>query len=317
MRIDKLASLIAFALLLSACGGGKGSAIKTRSFPNVQIPAVYSTEEDIITYLQNHYWDKFLSTDTIWPSDSLTVNGVSEEALEEAFSSFVALTESLDIQAGRKAMAAFFTALENYQEADTSSTAFRKLSGLVTKYYYDPNSPYRNEDLYLPFVSRLAESRFTEESQRSALRFDAKQCALNPIGLPAADFRFVDIKGRFHHLYDIRGEYTLLFFSNPGCEACKEIIDILNGAEDVQELIATGKLAVANIYIDENRDEWKSYQDHYPDSWYNGYDPDYIIRGSLLYSVRAIPSLYLLDRDKRVIFKDAPQESIFAFLKEL
>ena len=34
----------------------------------------------------------------------------------------------------------------------------------------------------------------------------------------------------------------------------------------------------------------------------------------LLYNVRAIPSLYLLDRDKTVLLKDAPEDRVFAAL---
>ena len=36
-----------------------------------------------------------------------------------------------------------------------------------------------------------------------------------------------------------------------------------------------------------------------------------------IYNVRAIPSLYLLDREKRVILKDAPQDKVFEKLAAL
>jgi hypothetical protein len=55
----------------------------------------------------------------------------------------------------------------------------------------------------------------------------------------------------------------------------------------------------------------------YPEQWYNGYDPDMVIRNELLYDVRAIPSLYLLDRKKNVIFKDAPEQKVFSYLENL
>ncbi|MBQ5850964.1 MAG: hypothetical protein IIW54_09160, partial [Lachnospiraceae bacterium] len=35
-----------------------------------------------------------------------------------------------------------------------------------------------------------------------------------------------------------------------------------------------------------------------------------VIRNDELYSVRAIPSLYLLDKEKRVILKDAPENKM-------
>jgi ribonucleotide reductase alpha subunit len=78
--------------------------------------------------------------------------------------------------------------------------------------------------------------------------------------------------------------------------------------------IADGRLAVVNIYIDEDIQAWRSYMPIYPEEWYNGFDPDYVIRNSDLYNVRAIPSLYLLDAEKRVIMKDAPEERLFRYL---
>ena len=78
----------------------------------------------------------------------------------------------------------------------------------------------------------------------------------------------------------------------------------------MEPMIASGELAVLNIYIDEDLGEWYNYMPIYPSSWYNGYDPDYAIRTDRLYDVRAIPSLYLLDSEKTVLMKDAPTEKI-------
>ncbi len=306
-----------------AASGTRGSrtsdeaVLRTRTFPTPQPPSVYDETQERVTWLQMHYWDSFLSTTELWPSDSTTVNGVPEDKFEESFATFVYLTEMTDIPAGRKALDRLFTLTETYQKADSSSTVFARMAETAEKYYYEPNSPYRNEDLYLAYIERLAASDLTPAARRKALEFDIRLCSLNPVGSPAADFRFTDIRGRTRTLYDIKADYTLLFFSNPGCEACKEIIENLNASEKVARLIAEKKLAVVNVYIDEDLDEWRSYQDYYPDSWYNGYDPDFVIRTDLLYSVRAIPSLYMLDSGKRVIMKDATPDNVFAFIDNL
>ena len=42
-----------------------------------------------------------------------------------------------------------------------------------------------------------------------------------------------------------------------------------------------------------------------------------VIRNEELYSVRAIPSLYLLDEEKRVILKDAPENKMMHYLVNL
>ena len=55
----------------------------------------------------------------------------------------------------------------------------------------------------------------------------------------------------------------------------------------------------------------------YPAEWFNGFDPDMVIRTETLYDVRAIPSLYLLDEDKTVIMKDAPEHKVFDYLGRL
>ena len=53
------------------------------------------------------------------------------------------------------------------------------------------------------------------------------------------------------------------------------------------------------------------------DGFENGFDPDFVIRTEDLYDVRAIPSLYLLDADKTVIMKDAPENRVFRYLASL
>ena len=146
---------------------------------------------------------------------------------------------------------------------------------------------------------------------------EAKMCSLNRIGRQAADFRFADRKGRMRNLYDIEAETILLFFSNPGCEACMNIINMLNGTPQVAELIAAGRLAVLNIYIDEDIQAWRSYMPIYPETWYNGFDPDLVLRGNDVYCVRAIPSLYVLDAQKKVILKDAPEQKVLDLLMSL
>jgi len=64
-------------------------------------------------------------------------------------------------------------------------------------------------------------------------------------------------------------------------------------------------------------DKWREYASVYPKNWYNGYDQSYIIRSDVTYNVRAIPSLYVLDSEKKVIMKDAPVEVVIPYLDNL
>lgn len=64
------------------------------------------------------------------------------------------------------------------------------------KYFYDPNSPFRNEDLYLPVAKGLASYGGLSPERRSAYGHTASMCSLNPVGQRAADFRFSDAEGK-------------------------------------------------------------------------------------------------------------------------
>lgn len=185
---------------------------------------------------------------------------------------------------------------------------------LVRKYLYDPNSPMRNEDLYLPFVKGLAQAESTPDSLRNFYRREALMCSKNQIGQKVPDFVFRTLKGKNIRLYDVPGEYVMLFFSNPGCQACKGIIEQVEYLQPVALAIEAGRLSVVNVYIDEDLKAWKEYAVNYPDNWYSGYDPKYILRSDELFNIRAIPSLYLLDADKKVIMKDAPTERVLMYL---
>ena len=321
MRSRGLALILA-AALAAACGtrqssSAGGSETSFRQFPVIQIPGMYIEPEDRAAYFGEHFWDSFLSVSDKYRCDSLTVNGISVEDLESQFSTFVSIIEEEEIGIGAAAVASLFQKVEAFQAASPESNVFEQFNRLADKYLYDPNSPFRNEDLYLPYLQGLVASPLTDPLLVPSYEHAARLCALNPVGSPAADFRFVDIAGRSHTLYGVKAEYTLLFFSNPGCTACKDIIDNLKTIQNVRDLLSEGRLAVVNVYIDEDIDAWRSYQEIYPKEWYNGYDPSFSIRSNLSYSVRAIPSLYLLDSKKNVIMKDAVEQNVFAFLAGL
>lgn len=312
------------ALVLCACGGGtdkdtsKGKAeFQALPFPDVQIPAMMTSREDALDFLAAHFWDDFVQPSRDYPSDSLLVSGVAVEVVEQKFADWTAVLDMVDLRTSEEAISSLYDKILACEKADASSNVFETFAGLFQKYFYDPNSPLRNEERYLAFVRKYAGYEGLLDVERKKYEREAGLCALNRIGMRAADFRFADRNGRIRNLYDIEAETTLLFFSNPGCEACMNIINMLNGAPAVSSLISQGRLAVLNIYIDEDIQAWRSYMPIYPDSWYNGFDPDMLLRSNEVYCVRAIPSLYLLDRDKKVIMKDAPEGVVMNYLTRL
>jgi len=309
--------LIAAVALVLSCGPRpkKSQPSAKRDFPAAEIPVMLEQPQERVGWLTEHFWDRFTDPSKVWESeDSTLVNGVEKEALERQMGVFVTLLEEVSLPQGQRSMEAFFNRLETFQQAHPKSNMLKETSALVTHYLYDPNSPVRSEDLYLPFVRRMATSSLIDAGMRTAYAWDTSMCEKNQTGTPAANFTFIDTKGVKRTLYGIKATYTLLIFGNPDCTACKEIMEQMDGIPEIDALIDSGKLKVADIYIDQEIEDWKKRAGSYPTRWINGYDPSYIIRGELLYSLRAIPSLYLLDRDKNVLLKDAPAEKVLNYL---
>lgn len=318
MAMNKRICILLLAVLAAAgCGQKKAERFTALPFPDITLPSMIQSQKDAAEYYAEHFWDNLTDPERVYPSDSLLVSGVRKEDVEQRFANWVSILDMVDLKTSEKAIKTLYEKALACEKKDTSSNVFETFEAFADKYMYDPNSPMRNEEYYLHYALRLASYPGFSSQEQAKYAHRAEGCALNRLGQKAADFRFADKAGKIRTLYGIDAPYTLLFFSNPGCEACLNIINMLKEEQKVSTMISDGTLAVLNIYIDEDLQGWRDYMPIYPETWYNGFDPDLVIRGDGLYSVRAIPSLYLLDKEKRVILKDAPENKMMSCLMNL
>ena len=307
--------LLLAVILAAGCGQGKKAEHFTAlPFPSSVPPGMMTDPQDRSEYLASHYWDGITDPSRTFPSDSILVSGVRRTDVEQKFADWTSILDMVPLKNAATAVSRLYDRALACERKNPSSNVFETFCDLTYKYLYDPNSPMRNEDIYYHFVKRLASYEGISLEMRDKYAYDAKMCSLNKVGTVAADFRFADKNGKIRTLHSIEAPVTLLFFSNPGCTMCYDIIQTLSGSEAISERIAAGQLAVLNIYIDEDLEGWRSYMPIYPENWYNGFDPDLVIRTENLYNVRAIPSLYLLDENKKVLFKDVPEQTLFRVL---
>ncbi|MBO7436636.1 MAG: DUF5106 domain-containing protein [Bacteroidaceae bacterium] len=169
----------------------------------------------------------------------------------------------------------------------------------------DPNSPLRDDELYLPVLRVRIASPFTDEATRERLRYRLDILSQNRIGHKANNIRYTLADGFEGTLYGIKAEYTLVFINNPGCELCRTVREEISASALLSGYIASGRLKVLAIYPDQDLDEWLRYRNEMPSGWINGYDRECVMRTDGTYNLAAIPSLYLLDKDKTVLVKDA------------
>ena len=314
MRISSVMAAVSAVLIVAGCGQRKAEQFQALPFPDVLPPAMMEDPQDRAEYMAQNMWNSLTDPSRTYPCDSLLVSGVRRTDVEQKFANWTQVLGMSSRPVAEKSVSRLYDRALACEKKDTSSNVFETFASLVDKYLFDPNSPLRDEDLYGAYASRLAAYEGYTEVQKEKYARDARLCALNKVGTKAADFRFADRRGKIRTLYGVEAPYTLLFFSNPGCEACMSIINVLKEDPQISGMISSGRLKVLNIYIDEDLDAWRSYMPIYPDEWYNGFDPDFVIRNEKLYNVRAIPSLYLLDSDKTVLLKDAPENRMFEYL---
>jgi thioredoxin-related protein len=120
----------------------------------------------------------------------------------------------------------------------------------------------------------------------------------------ANKFMYTMIDGRQKHLYAIDAKYTLLFFYNPECDACRQYKEVLATSAAVNDQIKKGALKVLAVYIDKDLSVWKRHLPEMPKNWLQGRDEDEYLFKHHVYDLHAIPTMYLLDRHKKVLLKD-------------
>ena len=214
----KIFCLLALCCLAGACGSGneKKQATASKNFQMIEVPSILDNPDDRAAYIGKNYWRNFDFTDT-------SLIG-KPEITEQAFADYVHIIEHMNAET---AAASVKTTLSK-AEADTAMYAH--FLALFEKYLYDPNSPMRNETLYITVLRVAIGSPKTSEAEKTRMRYRLDLAQRNRPEMPATDFTYTLASGKTGTLYDIDAEYLILFFNNPGCHACQETIDQINGS---------------------------------------------------------------------------------------
>lgn len=273
------------------------SLMAQTNFPLPQIPATITQPEERLDYLLNHYWDNYQFNDT---------TQVNKDLGEQGFADFLNVLGYGNDSLIDKATKLF------YNHAFSNSWGKKHYSEMINHYLDNPNSPLRNDAIYVHFLRNIRPYYANDAAARQRYTFKLTQAKKNLPGQPATDFTYAERNGQQGKMSDIQAKFTLLFFHDPDCENCKRIMPLA-----VQEsLLQRQDVKVLVIYADKDYDAWEKDIRSFPANWIDAYSPNGEILQKLLYFVPATPSFYLLDAEKKVIFKDAPLDTILAFLQQ-
>ncbi len=268
-----------------------------------QIPGHLTEPADRAEFLVEHYWDKFDFSDTVYCH--------IPEITEQAFVNFLDVLNYVSVERTH------FAVKSMLKKAEVNSTMYAYFIKLYDDYLYNWDSPMQNDEHYIPMLESLLASDKVSEKEKAR---PAKRLAFvkkNRVDSVANDFSYTDRTGEKGRLSSIKAPNTLLFFHNPGCEMCAEAMASLRESACIQSLVKDRQLVVLAIYPDEEVEAWRAHITDFPSEWLNGYDQGQIIEKEELYDLKAMPTIYLLDQDKRVVLKNVTAEWIEEYFKSL
>lgn len=306
-------SLISILLSICACANHNKRTYSTTAaqtavveyHPALELPLPEIPDSIRITshraaYLAEHFWDAMDFRDTLRSRNT--------DFMEQNFSNFISVLPLTYQPAQRAAVE------ELLYKAETDSVAYILLTDIAETYLYDPNSPMLSEDLYMLFLEKFIDSPILGEYGTLRYRWQLEAVRKNRPGTIAANFAYITPDNRKKTLYrtPTAGDLILVFY-DPDCEHCKETMTALQRDETLTRMISDNQLSVLAIHSGDSHELWAETALSLPPDWIAGYE-DGSMQEKGLYVFRAMPTLYLLGRNKRVILKDVPVERLIEWL---
>lgn len=315
MRLFRIALYALLSLVQISClqtGSGrnvsdkptvKNTAGETRpdDLPLPNIPDNITLPEERAAYIINHFWDGMDFNDTL--------RCRNQAFMEQNFVNFISLFPHTKQERLSQCIGKLLKA------ATVDTTGFKLVNDIAERYLDDPNSPIRNEEYYILFLEELLRLPGLPEAERVRPATRLKTAKKNRPGTKATDFAYTDRNGNRGTLHATQGKRLLLLFYDPACSHCSEILDGLRENAIIGNLIRRKELTVLAVYTEGDRKLWNETKNSLPQEWHVAIDDSRIAEHEL-YSLPAMPVIYMLDKDKKVLLKDpAPAVLEVYFMK--
>lgn len=273
-------------------------------FPRTQIPHYIATKEAAMEWLTLHWWDNY--------DFSAAQKRYTPEANKRGFVEFVSTLYVTSPECSFRAIE------EMMHKAAASEDGYWLFLEMAEEMLYAPQSPLRNDLLWEAFV-RHAVSKESPLDEPSKVRYRSllKLVSRNQLGILATDFAFTLPDGSDRRLHDIEAPFTVIYFYNPGCGECARTKEQIDASGYLDILHQRGLVEVLALHPDEDITEWRRQLHEMPQWWIVAYDKGQTINREGLYDLKAIPTIYLLDHEKRVLMKDPTVENFLAVLEGL
>jgi thiol-disulfide isomerase/thioredoxin len=162
------------------------------------------------------------------------------------------------------------------------------------------------DEIYLSGKADWVSKQFIED-----LRKQIELLRHNLIGMKAENIVMDSFNEVYVSLYDIRKDFTILYFWEPNCGHCQEATPKLKSYYDKARNEGVEVFAVCTTT---DKAAWTKYIQEHQLNWINGWDPERVSHFDYYYDIQSTPTIYILDRNKKIIAKRLSVDDIPGFI---
>lgn len=289
--MKKLISAIIAVLAVSP------SALADRLFPYPEIPDSMENLYERSNYFVTHFWDKC----------DIKTALKSPERLDSAFRDYISLMPHATADTVFAAVDRLYASISKNPEAVVA------IGRLAEAGLYDDTAEYWSDELYLRFIQPVIANKKVKAADKMRFEHQARILSKSQEGMAAPDLAYTTRTGERHNLKDQTGEFTILFFNDPGCDECSMMKLRLDADVKATEMQENGRLKIISITPAEADDDWKSSVESYPAKWEVGATPE----ADSIYDLRRTPTIYFLDKENRILAKNLSLDVLLRTLAAL
>ncbi|HRN92477.1 MAG TPA: thioredoxin-like domain-containing protein [Ferruginibacter sp.] len=204
--------------------------------------------------------------------------------------------------------------------ARSAPELYKFMLNWLTDEYINPK--YMGQDAIFVHLFNKYHSKgltpWLNEKQMETITRRAYMQMSNLVGEKAANLNLVDSTGKLKPLYDVKGDYTIVIFWDPNCGHCKQEVPRIDSIYKASWKQKNVKLYA--VLSDDHKKEWVNFiKKHELNEWTHVYQTKEMeekekaqkVAGfRQLYDVIQTPTIYLLDKEKRIVGKKLTLEQI-------
>src|SRR5690606_15896539 len=104
------------------------------------------------------------------------------DVTEQGFVDYIHILNYIPFNNAKRSLKILFYQAQEYPEM------YSHFASLFQKYYYDADSPFRNEELYIPVLDIILKSNILSQADQNKYDFQREMIHKNRIGTKASDF---------------------------------------------------------------------------------------------------------------------------------